>query len=63
MEALISQAMKDTATLRKSSVPWKDDEPFAQSYFTFDSDPSAWVAKTPSDETAGNGGINGIALY
>lgn len=63
MEALFRQAMKDSATLRKSSVPWKDDEPCAQSYYTFDSATSAWVARTPSDEIAANGGIAGIALY
>ncbi|RSL88659.1 hypothetical protein CEP51_001595 [Fusarium floridanum] len=63
MEALFGQAMKDTATLRKGEVPWKDDEPSAQSYYAFDSAASAWVAKIPSDETAGNGGIDGIALY
>ncbi|WAO95478.1 Endo/exonuclease/phosphatase domain-containing protein [Fusarium falciforme] len=63
MEALFGQAMKDSATLRKSGVPWKDDEPHAQSYYTFDSATSAWVAKTPSEETAGNGGIDDIALY
>ncbi|RSL47251.1 hypothetical protein CEP54_013493 [Fusarium duplospermum] len=62
MEALFGQAMKDSATLRKGEVPWKDDEPFAQSYYAFDSETSAWVVKTPSDET-GNGKIDGIALY
>ncbi|KAJ4328939.1 hypothetical protein N0V84_000509 [Fusarium piperis] len=63
MEALIGQAMKDSATMRKSSVPWKDDEPSAQSYHTFDSATSAWVVKTPSDETVDNDGINCISLY
>ncbi|RSM02343.1 hypothetical protein CEP52_008048 [Fusarium oligoseptatum] len=63
MEALFGQAMKDSATLRKSEVPWKDDEPSAQSYYAFDPATSAWVVKTPSDETVGNDGIDGIALY
>lgn len=67
MEALIGQAMRESATLRKTSVPWKDDEPHPQSYHTFDSATSSWVSKAPSDDAAGsagdNVGINSIALY
>ncbi|KAM0425732.1 hypothetical protein ACHAPT_008980 [Fusarium lateritium] len=64
MEALMGQAMKDSAAMRKTSVPWKDDEPHTQSYHTFDSATSTWVSKTPSGEApAENGEIHGITLY
>ncbi|KAF4986381.1 hypothetical protein FDECE_15986 [Fusarium decemcellulare] len=66
MEALIGQAMKDSANLRKGAVPWKDDEPHAQSYYTFDSTTSSWVSEIPSDEgaqAADNGGFDSIALF
>ena len=66
MEALVGQAMKDSASLRKASVPWKDDEPHPQPYYTFDSATSSWGLKTPSDGAAPSGdndGINSIALY
>ncbi|CAM1508890.1 Fc.00g026290.m01.CDS01 [Cosmosporella sp. VM-42] len=66
IEALVSQAIKDSAALQKTSVPWKDDEPHSQPYYKFDSATSSWVSKAPSEDeaqTADNGGINGIALY
>lgn len=66
MEALIGQAMKDTATLKKPSVPWKDDEPHPQSYHTFDPATSSWVSKTPSADaasTSDNAGISSISLF
>ncbi|KAH8654791.1 hypothetical protein BGZ61DRAFT_500487 [Ilyonectria robusta] len=66
MEALMGQAMKDSATLQKTSVPWNDDEPHPQSWYTFDSATSSWASKASSDDeaqTADIGGINTIALY
>jgi tyrosyl-DNA phosphodiesterase 2 len=67
MEGLLNQAMKDSAALRKPSVPWKDDEPHAQSYYTFDLARSSWIPKTPSDEaatqTADKNGIDTITLF
>lgn len=70
MEALVGQAMKESASLRKTSVPWKDDEPYAQSYYTFDPASYSWVSKTPSSPDGpspsgdnGNGGFSSIALY
>lgn len=66
MEALIDQAIQDSQRLRKTSVPWNDDEPVPQPYHTFDSATSSWVPKTPSDDpakTADSGGIERIALY
>lgn len=66
MEALLGQAMRDSARLQKTSVPWNDDEPHPQSWYTFDSATSSWVSKTSSDDkaqTADTGGINTIALY
>ena len=66
MEGLMGQAMKDSATLRKASVPWKDDEPHPQSYYTFDAASSSWISKMPSDDVAKttvSSGINGITLY
>lgn len=66
MEALMGQAMKDSATLRKTSVPWSEDEPYPQSYHTFDPATSSWVSKTPSSgegQVVSKGEINNIALY
>lgn len=64
MEALLGQAMKDSAALRKPSVPWKDDEPVAQPYHTFDAAKSSWVPTTPhEDATVNYGGYDTIALY
>lgn len=66
MEALIGQALQDSAKLRKTSVPWNDDEPNPQSYHAFDSATSSWNSKTASDDSAqaeDNGGIDSIALY
>ena len=66
MEALMGQAMKESVSLRKTSVPWKDDEPSPQPYYTFDSATSSWVSKTAPDDkgpSKDNGGINSIALF
>ncbi|KAH7007600.1 Endonuclease/exonuclease/phosphatase [Ilyonectria destructans] len=66
MEALMGQAMKDSVTLQKTSVPWNDDEPHPQSWYTFDSATSSWVSKTLADDkpqTADIDGFNTIALY
>ncbi|SPO02415.1 related to endonuclease/exonuclease/phosphatase family protein [Cephalotrichum gorgonifer] len=66
MEALMGQVMKVSVALRKTSVPWNDDEPHPQSYYSYDSAASSWVSKTPSDDaaqTVDNGGIDSIALY
>lgn len=62
----MGQAMKDSATFRKTSVPWSEDEPHPQSYHTFDLATSSWVSKTPSSgntQTTDKGEINNIMLY
>lgn len=48
MEAIIAQAIKDTTALRKTSVPWNPDGPYAQSYYDIDSVISSWVSRAPS---------------
>ncbi|KAB8266621.1 Endonuclease/exonuclease/phosphatase [Aspergillus minisclerotigenes] len=48
MEALVAQAIRDTATFRKTSVPWTLDEPYTQTYYGFDPATSTWVSKSPS---------------
>ncbi|TPX16478.1 uncharacterized protein E0L32_003772 [Thyridium curvatum] len=67
MEALVGQAMKDTAELRKTSVPWKDDEPHRQCCHAFHPASSSWLPRTPSpagEDPAGDlGEIDRIALY
>ncbi|KAA8647817.1 hypothetical protein EYZ11_010213 [Aspergillus tanneri] len=69
MEALMPQAIRDTATFRKTSVPWTLDEPYTQTYYDFDPATSTWVSKSPSalgssssnDSTSLD--ITAIALY
>lgn len=66
MEVIIAQAIKDTAALRKTSVPWNPDEPYAQSYYAFDTATSSWVSKSPSKDatqTEPSAGITNIALH
>ncbi|KAI1458138.1 Endonuclease/exonuclease/phosphatase [Annulohypoxylon moriforme] len=67
MEAIIAQAIKDTAVSRKPSVPWDPDKRHPQSYYAFDDLTSSWVARSPA--TDGSRGsttsvsITNIALY
>lgn len=64
MEAIIAQAIKDTAVLRKTTVPWEADKPHPQGYYAFDSATSSWVPKSPTP--AGNvtsQGVTNLALY
>lgn len=68
MEAIIAQAIKDTAVLRKSTVPWEADKPHTQGYYAFDSATSSWVPKSPTavedmTETSTSQGITNLALY
>ncbi|KAJ2988331.1 hypothetical protein NUW58_g4033 [Xylaria curta] len=66
MEAILAQAIKDTLALRKASVPWNGDEPYAQPYFTFDAAQSSWVPKPPVSNGAQNENsqsITNVALY
>ncbi|KAI1441845.1 Endonuclease/exonuclease/phosphatase [Annulohypoxylon stygium] len=67
MEALIAQAIKDTIVSRKTSVPWNPDEPYLQSYYTFDDSNSSWVARSPTIEVSRvstrSADITNIALY
>ncbi|KAJ0414883.1 Endonuclease/exonuclease/phosphatase [Aspergillus carlsbadensis] len=72
MDAIFAQAMKDTAALRKTSVPWKADEPHPQSYYTLDRNTSSWTPKVPSSSGAGadagagqsdDAAITNIALF
>lgn len=60
--------MKNTAVLRKTSVPWKLDEPHPQSYYAFDTATSSWVSKplslaTDAAQNKDSVGITNIALY
>ncbi|KAL4935642.1 hypothetical protein BDV06DRAFT_206602 [Aspergillus oleicola] len=69
MEALTAQAIKDTMTLRKTSVPWALDEPYPQTYYESDPATSTWVAKSPSapgipgSHTTDNPAATALALY
>ncbi|OGM46791.1 endonuclease/exonuclease/phosphatase family protein [Aspergillus bombycis] len=65
MEALMTQAIRDTATFRKTSVPWTLDEPYTQAYYGFDPATSTWV-KSPlssNDNDHDRLAITAIALY
>ncbi|KAL3478699.1 Endonuclease/exonuclease/phosphatase [Aspergillus californicus] len=67
MEVLFAQAMKDTAVLRKTVVPWTLDEAHPQTYHAFDTARSLWTSKPPyagADQKAQIGSeITNIALY
>lgn len=63
METIIAQAIKDTAVLRKTSVPWEADTPHAQGYHAFDATTSSWVPKSPSPVENGSQEITNLALY
>lgn len=68
MEGIIAQAIKDTAALRKTTVPWEADKPHQQGYHAFDSSTSSWVPKSPAatengSQTQGAQGIGNLALY
>ncbi|KAL4778131.1 Endonuclease/exonuclease/phosphatase [Aspergillus varians] len=67
MEALFAQAIRDSTALRKTSVPWKLDEPHPQSYYDYDPTTSTWVSKSPSPDptqtTKHTPPITTIALY
>lgn len=66
MQAIIAQAIKDTAALRKSTTPWNPDEPHSQSYYAFDKAASSWVPKSPSTDAAlekGSAGITNLAVF
>ncbi|KAL2789079.1 Endonuclease/exonuclease/phosphatase [Aspergillus keveii] len=52
MDAIFAQAMKETAALRKTSVPWKADEPHPQSYYTYGRNTSSWTPRVPSSSGA-----------
>lgn len=68
MEAVIAQAIKDTAVLRKTSVPWEADKPHAQGYYAFNSATSSWESKSPTVNGDATGtqefqSIMNLALY
>lgn len=64
MEAIVAQAIRDTAALRKSTTPWRPDEPHSQPYYTFDRSTSAWISKSPSKEqNDSNSAISRLAVY
>lgn len=68
MEAIIAQAIKDTAVLRKTEVPWEADKPHAQGYYAFDSATSSWVPKSPAANENGtqpqkSQEVTNLALY
>lgn len=48
MEAILAQAIKLTAVLRKTVVPWNPEEPHSQPYHTFDTESSSWISKSPA---------------
>lgn len=61
MEAIIAQAIKDTTALKKTSVSWTPDEPYAQSYYDFDSATSSWVSRAPGNVEATQNSSESIA--
>ncbi|KAL4981701.1 Endonuclease/exonuclease/phosphatase [Aspergillus falconensis] len=67
MEALMAQAVRDMAALRKTSAPWTLDEPYSQAYYGFDPAASAWVSNSPSgaaDQSSSHAqAVTAIALY
>ncbi len=63
MNEIFSKAIKDMELLRKTDVPWKPDEPFAQPYNIFDATASSWISKTPHTQSAEQAKISSIALY
>ncbi|KAL4732814.1 Endonuclease/exonuclease/phosphatase [Aspergillus similis] len=67
MEALMAQAIRDMAALRKPSAPWTLDEPYSQPYYGFDPATSTWVAKSApvaADQSSSHAGaVAAIALY
>ncbi|KAL5339982.1 Endonuclease/exonuclease/phosphatase [Aspergillus crustosus] len=63
MDALFAEAMKATAVLRKTSVPWTADEPVPQSYYTFNNESSTWLPRSPSENTTHGIEITTLALY
>ncbi|KAL4815798.1 Endonuclease/exonuclease/phosphatase [Aspergillus spinulosporus] len=67
MEAITAQAIRNMAALRKTSAPWTLDEPYPQSYYSFDPTTRAWVSKSASAATEQSsphaGGVAAIALY
>ncbi|OJJ06050.1 hypothetical protein ASPVEDRAFT_45467 [Aspergillus versicolor CBS 583.65] len=63
MEALMVQAIKDSAALKKTSVPWNLDEPCPQTYYDYDPAASTWVSQSPVQSTKDTTPISTIALY
>ncbi|KAL4929901.1 endonuclease/exonuclease/phosphatase family protein [Aspergillus undulatus] len=65
MEALIAKAIRDSMSLRKTSVPWILDEPYPQTYYAIDPATSTWVSKSPSTLAGSSDGpdVTSIALY
>lgn len=57
------QAIQDSATLRKTSVPWNLDEPYPQSYYDYDPATSTWVSQSTGQSTQDTAPIATIALY
>lgn len=67
MEAIVAQAIKDSAALKKTDPSWKPDEPQPQPYYDFDPATASWVLKQPSptdaDCSKDSAGITNVALY
>jgi tyrosyl-DNA phosphodiesterase 2 len=63
MNDIFQKAVKDSELLRKSEVPWKSDEPFAQPLNVFDVSNASWTAKNSQELSGGNANIAGIALF
>lgn len=68
MDAIVAQAIKDTGSSRKTSVPWSPDQPHAQACHRFDPATSSWTARIPSPTNTAkgpddDGRIANIALY
>lgn len=65
MNALVQQATQKAEALKKpqDSVPWKDDEPWAQPCYSWVDEKKEWQAATPNSSQTHSAAISKVALY
>ena len=71
MEELFKQAMQQAAALKKQpeSVPWENDEPWAQPFHRWSAEKDAWepvklpASRNAEQTTSGGDGLTSLALY
>jgi tyrosyl-DNA phosphodiesterase 2 len=57
MQALFEKALRDINAKKKSSVPWRRDQPYAQTYYSFSSLEDGWTSTKPDEhQTLGSYG-------